>query len=252
MITNQGKTALRRYLAGYDKMLADTIVLGIGSAPGEKMDCEWLRMPVTILGTNPDNESTVFKAIASPSSDAKIYEVGLIQGAGGVTQDVVISNFTINEGWNSTFTTTNSRLGQAAVLNSGATITKSVNGIDVSVFTESDVVTLATNSSGTGRVTAKLIFDDETTASFAFNVVSGYNVVKVSKSNATKTGNVRWNGLIGVEMSSNVNVSLDLLKFSPASNLNELLIARKILTTPFSVTTNLPLEVEYPLGVRVA
>lgn len=255
MMTTVGKSALRLFIATHGASIADTIVVGLGDTAGESMVCEWIRFPVVSVGTDPDRSKVIFKSSADVGLIGEVREIGLLAGAGGISSDVVVSSFAVEQdAWTGSYsyTNTNSRLASGFLISANATASLVTNPIDASKFSDKDYVVLAGFSSGAGTANATFEFDNGATAKAAFTVKSGYNVINLLRSALTKTGSVDWRVLTKVTLNPTVNFTHDLLKFSYAKPLGETLIARTVLTTPVVTQTNLPLEIEYPLGVNFA
>jgi hypothetical protein len=251
LITADGKTALRRSIASVGASIADTIVVGLGDAAGESMQCEWARFPITNVGTNPDSSQVIFKSSGNIGLIGQVREVGLLQGAGGISNDVYLSYFnTTEDSWDNTnFVTTNSRLDTGLSLDANATASTPLNNVDVSKFSQQDSLVLAGNAGGSGTVKVTLEFDNGATAQASFTVSAGYKIVSIAKYTMAKTGNVDWKPATKLTINTTTPFTADLLKFTVTDPVSEILIARKVLQTPFTTGTTLPLEIEYPLGV---
>lgn len=254
MITVEGLAAIRRYFAGVESSLADTLSIGLDGAPGGKMVCEWYRIPVSLRGTNFDQSQVVFKASANVNVIGQVREVGLIQGGLGLAKDITISRFSnTEEAWtgNYTFTSVNSRLETGLKVNANQTASATINSVDVLATRDVDLLTIAGYAESSGNVDVTLTLDNNSTVTFTFNVTQGYGVTKVAKGAGVKSGSVNWQNVVGITINPKVNYTIDLLKFEILQPLNETLIARTVLPQPITVETTMPLEIEYPLGVRL-
>jgi hypothetical protein len=256
MITAQGKTAIRRFLAGYQGTIADTLAVGLGAAAGESMQCEWARYPIGTVGTNVDNSQTVFKSSGVVGLSGTVYEIGLIQGAGGVPNDTIVSHFNdTEEAWTGngySFVTTNSRLDKGLKVTPNQAVTSFINPTDLSGFGPQDQAVLAAYSAATGTAKVTLNFANGSSVVYSFSLSVGYNIVKTIKSSATATGQVDWLGANKITVTSTSDTTFDLFKFAPVAALNEIIVARTVIATPFKTTTTLPLEIEYAIANEVA
>lgn len=253
MITAAGKTALRRYFAGYEATIADTIAVGLGSASGDTMNCEWARFPISNVGTDVDDSLVIFKSESPVSIVGSIYEIGLIQGPGGNSQDVTLSRFTSGEeGWSGgSFTSDNSRLGDGFKINANAIATTTINPISVSGTADKDMLVIAGYASSAGTIAVTLTFDNDATVNGTINVPNGYGFGRIQRSALTKSAGAGWSSVTDVSLKPSVTYTADLLKIQSVNPPRELLIARTVLNDPFTTNTTLPLELEYALEVDV-
>lgn len=253
MITTSGLSALRRYFAGYDSNLADTISIGIGNTAGQAMQCEWARLPIANVGTDVDNGYVIFKTSSPISAVGKIYEVGLVQGAGGMMRDVILTTFRAEEeSWiGGAFTTTNARLGDGLKIAANSNAYANLNPTSIAGTSDKDFIVLAGFASAAGTVALTLEFLNGSSANVTLNVTNGYGFATASRSAMTKTGPVDWQTITKVTLKPSIEYTADLLKLQVANPVGETLVARTILTAPYTTDATLPLEIEYPLGVRI-
>lgn len=250
MITDNGATALRRYWAGYQSSIADTMFIGLSNGATK---LEWARFPISMIGTDVDAGQIVFKVESQAPSAGSVHEVGLIQGANGISSDVVISTFnSTGESWSGdyAFTTANSRLGEGLVVAATKTATLYLNYLDLSSVKPTENLTLAAFATAAGSVNVTIVFANSTSVQYTFTLAQGYNIVTLAKSAGVVTGAVDFTQAVSLSVTPTKDVTVDMLKYVVAP-VEETLIARTVLATPFVAGTSLPLEIEYPLAIRV-
>jgi hypothetical protein len=250
MITTAGRTAIRRYFAGYESNIVDTIAIGIGSSSGEVMGCEWARFPIAVVGTDVDNNRVIFKSSSPINVVGGIYEIGIIQGGGGNMKDIILSTFTSEEeSWtgNYSFTVTNSRLNQGLKVTANNTASTALNPISLAVTADKDQLQIAGFASAAGTVKVTLEFSNGATAQGTFSVPNGYGIVNINRTSLTKTGTVDWQSVVKITVNPTVDYTVDILKVKVVNPWNETLVARTVLTTPQITDTSLPLDIEYAL-----
>jgi hypothetical protein len=270
MITNGGKTIIKRFFARQVAQIAGSLALGVGTAAPALTDTrvqfEVVRVPVSSINADIDNSRLVFKATLTPGLIGTIYEIGvypLVQPATMRNLDLTSSLAT----WtNSTLNATNARAGALAVkidYVANGTTTAELTGLneDFSMFNDVDSFAAAYYA-GANLSSVSVRMGTDSSNYFAFSlaapVANSYNVSRLNKSAATKVGTPDWSKItyIAVRPSATAagggSIWFDGMRFedNPLQNDN-LLVARSVLLTPKVVDTTINTDIEYSLGINI-
>lgn len=267
MITNQGKTVIKNFFGQQTQQIGGALALGVGSDAATltdtALDFEVVRIPVTAVAPDLDNNRIVFKAVLPAGQIGTIYEVGLYHTAAsdqGVT--LRLTDTTISTWVNAAISTSNARTSGNTVqvaASASAVVQASLDGIhaDLSRFASGDSLNVAlTADANTASVRISLGNDSNNFTTWTLTPSAGYNTLRQAFSAGVKTGNPDFSAItwiaIGVtaKAAGATNVYVDDVRMEALITGDEL-VARTVLTTPKTVDTTIPTEVEYSLGISV-
>lgn len=280
IITNFGKIAILRYLAGNISNYAGAVSVGVSdklTSPSDfTLDYELARVPITYKTITPPTSSIIFKSTFGSGLAGKIYEIGLFPSIeniiSGLYQTATLFEFDIDETWqgiplrdieNARIGTSSAQISAAAGLQ--AMIYVNDIRLDLSGYSSTDVFKLAFNTFDTNcsSITVKFVnnLGSEMTGTFtpvahtASNGSPQYQIVTITKNSFSNLA-ADWSSIIRAEVSLTAGVgdsvvSIDGLKVVDADNLNPDygMISRTTLSTPITKDANQTMDVEYSLVV---
>jgi hypothetical protein len=271
VITSDGLSIIRNYLAGNTSSWAGSIAVGAlnSSAPtssDSKLEFEISRVPVLIYSVE-DNE-IVLNATLSSELEGRIYELGVYPAVSNASSrgfdDKVIATFSetwtdaagvelLASNFSGTEESVDGRSGYRNLIVSPTGITAHFStGLDTSGYTQLDSMTILYNTSSTGanRTVRVTLVDDQLptagTRYYDFTLIgssTGYKTVTALLGNFVSTGNFNNNVskiIITYSAASGCTVHLDAIKFDDTdeSNLDFALVSRALVGTPGGNTTN--------------
>lgn len=279
IITNFGKLAIMRYLAGNITSYAGAIAVGVSPKTTNTtdfvLDYELFRVPIAYKTTNMANSSIVFKATAGSGVSGIIHEVGMFPSQNnelsGAYQTASVFNMNNDEAWQGVIArdTVNSRIGSSAITltAAGASMSSIYNQdvrLDLSGYSATDVFKLAfiTFDNNATSIAVKFTNGDgaEIMGIFAPEAhTSGaspqYQIISITKSQFSNQ-NANWANIIRADVmlyagAGASTVAVDGLKVIDADHLNPEygLVSRSTLASPVSKNSNQTLDVEYSLVV---
>lgn len=271
MITNGGKTTIKRFFARQVGQIAGSLALGVGTtaatANDTKLAFEVVRVPLTSIAADIDNNRLVFKASIVPGQVNTIYEVGLYSEQ-IATANVRTLNLLGSTGlWtNGTLDATNARANLRALkidYVANGTTNAELTGIreNLSMFDDVDSFVVAFHA-GSNLSSVRVRLGSDSANYFEFVVASptaGYNIARMNRSTATKTGTPDWSNIsyVAVRPSATAggagSIWFDGISFEDnALENNNLLVARSVLATPKAADQNINTDIEYSLGINIA
>lgn len=283
MITLDGKTYVKRYLAGFVPAIAQCVAFGLGGKAevntDAKLQFEVGRSDIALTSYDFVNNKLVFKAEIPEDFGGKIYEVALFSlpsntAAGEFDSRLVTTFDSATETWvdattgvAATFNATNARIGTDALRHTpGASTTKTdtLQSIlmDLSGYSSADKFVLAVNAGNTNTSAAKVRFLTDLTNYYEVNfgaLASGYSVIEIAKSAAVATGTPDWSAITELRILTTSSaagassVDYDGLRIEDTDTLNTdyVMVSRELLTTPYTKVEGMTQEVEFSLDVNV-
>jgi hypothetical protein len=283
MITTEGKLHIKRYLAGYVPKIAEAIVFGIGSQAevlaDTKLQLEVGRSAINLTSLDLVNNQLVYKAAIPDNFAGKIYEIGLYSRldtpvSGGYGSRIITSFDSGTEKWVdpatsvlSTFAATSTRVGADSLSHTpalSATMTSALQNIylDFSGNSAADGFTFAYNvgNANTNNIVFRFMTDTSNYYDFAMGVqTAGYKIVKVTKSTAVATGTPNWANITELRVlttskssgASAVEFDAVRLEDNDSYYADYVLVARKVLVTPFTSIDGKSQDMEYTLGLSI-
>lgn len=283
MITVQGKTHIKRYLAGIVPAVARSIAFGIGGAAEQvgdtKLGFEVGRSQVRLVSYDFANDKLIFKADVDALFGGTIYEVALFSSNAsdnnGQFSSKVITTFdATRDVWldastsvAATWTTSNTRIGTESLLHTPSASTSKVDVasgmfLNLSGYSGSDRFVFAYNVGNANTSNIKFRFGTDSANYYEFALgtqTAGYKVVEVTKNSATATGTPDWSQITEMRITTTSgaggasSVSYDGIRIEDSDTLNQdsVMVSRELLTTPFVKTEGKIQEIEFSLSVSV-
>lgn len=285
MITNEGKNHIRRYLAGYVPAIAQSMVFGIGATTETGADTtltlEVARSAIVLTSYDFVNNRLIFKAPVPDDYTGKVYEIGIYSlldnpAAGDFGSRNITTFDSTTEDWvdagtsaAETFVSTNTRIGIDSLSHTPALSTTKTSSLrdvtlDFSGNSGADSFTFALNvgNNNTNSVTVRFMTDASNYYSLALGTgvqTSGYKIISVTKSAATTTGTPNWGNITEIQVATNSKASgasaveLDAIRLEDKDsiNLDYVLVARKVLVSPFTKVDGAAQDAEFTLDVAL-
>lgn len=283
MLTTEGKNQIRRYLAGYVPNIASTMAFGIGTraeALGDiALQLETTRSQVAFISYDFASNKLVWKAPIQDTYAGKVYEVGLYTidinpDAGDFGSRLITPFDSADEDWidvgsglDASFNSTNTRVGTDSLrhtpaLSTTATASLANIAMDFSGFSGADGFTFAYNvgNANTSQISFRFLTDASNYYRFDMGAqTAGYKVVETTKSAALVTGTPNWSTITEIRVlttsagtgASQVDYDAIRIEDKDTTNLDYILVARKVLVTPFTKVDGQPLDCEFSLDVAL-
>lgn len=277
MITDEGRTYIKRYLAGQVGAIAESIVFGAGAtapaATDTVLNFELERVNVRLVAYDFYADKLVFKGTLPEEFSGTVYEIGLYSqtansAAGAYGSRMLLSFESVDENWsNATWTGTNARFGDEAMMHAptaSASIVGSLTDllIDISGNSNADNISIAYYVSNANCASITLRFKVDASNYAAYTITSppaGYNISTLSKGSATITGTMDWGNIAIVDVvttaksAGSTQVTYDGVRIEDADtdNPDYVLVAREVLATPYTKAAGTAEEVEFSIGVSI-
>lgn len=277
MFTTEGKTFIKRYLAGQAGTVIGAISVGIGStaaALGDtRLEFEFGRIPVDVTAYDFENDRLVFKGTLPEELYGQIYEVGLwtdeVNAAAGSQEAKILTSFdSESEVWSGgSFASTNTRIGvDSLVLAPGASATASAGltglNVDLIDYSSGDSFVLAYHIANANTANLKVRFRNDSSNYYEFTVTSptsGYKTSTFLKGSATTTGSPTWGDISEIYVyatataGGTATVTFDGLRVEDTDSVAPEygLIARYIPAVPIAKVEGFGQDIEYALAVTV-
>lgn len=282
MITDLGKVHIKRFLAGWEPELAQSIAFGVGdsveSSAQDRLDFEIGRTDISLTTYNYLDDKLIFKGVIDELFDGVIYEVGLYASAatesavGG--SKLILSFDSETEFWTqaglpATYSTSSTRIGNdslvAAPAASGSVTSTYADLLaDLSGYTAADTFSFALYSANANvaSIVFKFYTDDAnyyTVTVPGAQIASGFNLISIPIAQSVATGAPRWETITKVDATVSAtsggaaSVQLEGVRMEDIDNTQtgNILIARTKLAVPFVKLSGTIQEVEFPLGVTI-
>lgn len=278
MITDRGKSFIKRYLANQSGALVGAMSVGIGNAPvvstDERMQFEFARVPVIVTDYDFTNDELIFKSTLPEEVGGTIYEIGLwtdeVNSGPGNQESRLLTSFDSDtEDWSvETFATGNTRIGDDSLILTPAasgTSTSVLTGISLDLvdFTSLDTFILAyyVGNANAANVTIRLRTDSSNYYEFTItNPTAGYKFASFQKGMANVVGSPEWFDINEIEVSTTAgaggaaSVQFDGLRIEDVDSLSPEygLIARFVLQSSIVKAEGTVQDIEYALPVNIS
>lgn len=271
MITDAGKLAVLRFNAGLLPQIAGSMAIGVGTATeaGTNIALNYEVARIPLVSINPDiaNNQVVYRTTLQPGVVGTVYEIGLYL-SGIITDDsfvLPVPGNVVTRWTNATFVTTNARASKNTAkvdVAANGTISAEIFGLsaDLSSYTDFDNIAIAYAAS-TNVSSVKFRLGTDSTNYYEFNIntpTAGYNIFKAALSTATKVGSPTWSAInyFAVRPSATsggaASIYFDGVRFEKVTPVvSDVLVARKVLSSPQVINTNIPTDIEYAINVAV-
>lgn len=277
MITADGKTRIKQYLAGQGGTLAGSIAVGIGSTAENindtRLQFEVERFNIDVIGYDFVDNAIIFKGVLPEDIAGKFYEASLWSAdadplASGYGSRIITTFDSETETWDiETMESAIARIGVDSLKHtpaaSGST-TSIQTGIelDLSGYSSADLFTMAYNVENNNTSSLRFRFYTDSSNYYDLNLgaqTTGYKFTSVTKGSATTTGSPDWSHItqLGVTTTSGAGgasaVEFDGIRIEDVDTLNPEygLLARKVLPTPYTKELGQAQEFEYALTVNL-
>lgn len=283
MITVDGKTHLKRYLAGQVPAICQSIAFGLGGKAevntDTKLQFEVGRSDVMLVSYDFVNNKLIFKAEVDDDYSGIIYEVALYSlpenNAAGEFGSRLLTTFdSTTETWidatsgtAATFNSTFTRLGADSLRHTPALSTTKTDAlqavnVDLSGYSAADRFTIALNAGNTNTASVKALFLTDSSNYYTVNFgapVSGYQVIEVAKSAATATGTPDWGNITEMRVATTSTaggasqIDYDGIRVDDSDTLNSdyVMVSRELLASPYTKVDGMTQEIEFSLDVNV-
>ena len=280
MITNEGKNQIKRYLAGYVPYVAGSLAIGIGSSTEtlteKTLQYEVARVDIQSVTYNFATNKLIFKGSLPNEFAGIIYEVGLFSSIASLPMigSRVITNFDSTlENWRnlddtvSSYAVPNSRIGGDALLHTpaaSATATATLRNLtyDFSYNTAADKFSFAYANVNTNVSANTVKFLTDSSNYYTFNIfvnnTVGYKIVNKTKAEAVATGSPSWAKITEIQVTTTAtggqaDVEFDGIRVDNPNEygLDNILVSRKVLSTPVATVAGQPQDIEYSLDIAI-
>lgn len=277
MITNKGKTFIKRYLAGNAGATVGAFSIGVGATAAQasdtRLEFEFTRVPVNLTQYDFVEDKLVFKGSIPAEVAGKIYEVGIwtneIDAAAGNQSSRVVTAFTSeDEAWtNETFETTVARIGIDSLkhtpsASTSVTSTLSALTLDFADNTASDLFVFAFNVDNANTASVKFRFMTDSSNYYEYTIntpTAGYKIQSFTKAAATIVGTPSWAEIYEVSVITTAtsggvaSVEYDGIRIEDVDTVSPEygLIARFVPASPIVKLEGEVLDFEYRLNVTV-
>lgn len=282
MLTNQGKTHIKRYLAGMNNAIARSVAFGLGdkaeNVGDERLQFETGRVVLTLRTYDFVNDRLVFKTEVPDGIGGVINEIALFSeenNTGGQFESGLLFSFTpddeywtnVSNGAPATFVADNARLGTQAM-----TITAAANGnasasltdfsLDMGAYTASDTLSFALKPSTANVSSVRFRFMTDAANYYEFSVSptgTTYQIITRAKSTATVTGSPSWSDISELRVilyssaGGSSTILLDGIRIDDTTitNDNYVMVSRIKLAQPFVKVAGMSKEIEFYMDVNI-
>lgn len=270
MITNGGKTTIKRFFARQVGQIAGSLALGVGAQAATlsdtKLHFEVVRVPITSVSADMDNNRLVFKTQIAPGLINTAYEIGIFSSAVESSNFKALSLFGAGSTWvNGTLDATNARAGSTALkidYVANGTTNAEFTGVaeDLSSFRDNDSFAVAFHA-GANLSSVRVRMGTNSSNYYEYVIASptaGYNIYRANRSTATITGTPSWDNIsyIAVRPSATAggagSIWFEGIRFEDnALDSTSLLVARSVLATPKVIDPDINTDIEYSLGINI-
>ncbi len=282
MITTSGSLHIKRYLAGFNPAIAQSIAYGIGNkaeaAADTKLQFEIGRIPISLTSYDFVTNRLVYKGSLPTAEGFTVYETALFSSSAdavaGEFGSRLISTFdSATESWSdatgvaSTFAATTNRIGpdslrQEPALSTSKTDVLTDLSIDFSGYSGNDKFVVAYNVANANTSALRIRFVNDQSNYFDINFgaqTTGYKIVEVNKSALTATGVPDWSKITQMQIttvassSGAASVDFDGIRIEDADTINPeyVMVARELLPTAVIKEGGKIQEIESTLDVNV-
>lgn len=283
MLTTNGKTHIKRYLAGQVPAIAQSIAFGIGakaeSATDTYLQFEVGRSDIVLTSFDFVTNKLIFKAPVAEEYAGQILEVALFSTAtnpeAGDYGSRLISTFdsdseewvNLADGTDEVFLTNTSRIGGDSLSHTPAASslrTSSLPGLflDFSGNSGADKFIFSFNVGNTNATNVKFRFLTDSANYYDFTIAAntaGYKIVEALKSTAVATGTPDWSNITEIQVTTTAGsggaaaVDFDGIRIEDTDSIspNYVMVSRELLSVPFIKTIGMSQDIEFALDVNV-
>lgn len=274
VITDQGREAILRYLAGEVGAWAMSMVFGSGQTPAtaqdENLEFEFYRSQITFRAADLANSEVILRAPLPAEMSGKAFEIGLWSTNANVNSNSpssIITSFSPDDediiGQEDGHWTPGgaSRVGSSSITVDGpgaAVVSFLSQGLDLAAYELSDRLSLAyvatASLPSTIEIRAYSSSTDYYSYSFSPTGADGdYRIHSWPVSGFIPTGSPSWNDVTSVEVivtnAGGSSIILDGLRIDDSSRYSEYaFVSRTVLAEPITTLIDEDTQVEYRFG----
>lgn len=260
--TSGGPNILRNIVSG--RGVAADMAFGIGSAPATLADSslgfEIHRSTIDLFDS--DATSLLLRARIPDQKYFELHEIGLFDVGAGVDVESPSHIVTLFDESSDTWTgydfieTTGIRSGTGAFrVNAAGTVDSVEQVLNIDAMLPDDEFAIAYNRlSGSMTFEVRFLQDGSNYLRRPVTVAAGFNVARWKLSDMLTVGSPDFaqSGQVHIVFSGTGSVLLEGLRINNPPGESDLLIARKVLTTPEQKSGSVEMQVEYKLNVGFA
>jgi hypothetical protein len=273
LITNRGRVAIGRYLAGQRSAWSDAIVVGAGDdtpqATDESLFMEFWREEIDLRLYESSTGNIVLRSIIPASVTGKIYELGVYCTLSSLRQisssPVAIYFDPFIEPWSFVENSSQGsvyRIGKSSVTFSPAPSDPAIASLrfpgSFNVYTEETRFYLSYSVlSGTiSSISVKIKSSDTTYREFVISEIgyTDYEVVEWGPENFDLYGNADWQDFSSIEVvvEGDGEVAIDALSVrQEPSGIETVLVSRAVLSEPIIKNESQELQIEYLVDLGI-
>lgn len=283
MISDLGKTHIKRYMAGGVPSIAKSIAFGIGrdtnADTAARLQMEIGRADIVLTAYDFINNRLVFKApvpdfLAGVVNEVAIYSTSVDDVAGEFGSQLISTFDSQTEDWlnitasaASTFGTTATRIGidslrQTPAINGSQTDSLANLSLDLSGHSSADKFNFAFNIENAFVSSIKFRFMTDASNYYDLNLgaqTAGYKIVSLAKSTAVPNGSPNWGNITELRIITNStaggsgSIEFDCIRIEDVDTLNPeyVMVAREVLATPFVKQAGVVQDIEFTLDISI-
>lgn len=283
LITGAGRREILRFLANQRGTIGGAIGVGVGDQAPDLTDSdlvlEYERIMVEVSSPDFNRSLIIYKTTLPKELEGSIYEVGLWSNPTSLTRSSNVLSFDQGfEAWSGgSWLSAGTRLGGDGLVlapATGGTVSSTLNFTgNLADVAFNDTFALAFYSADQNTDWARVRFlNADGTSYFEYQFtepVFGYNIVKFTKADFTKTGTLNWSDVVSAQVSVRANttdavidpeigeplgytgtrVTFDRLIVKPftSEDVGNVLVSRSVRGAAIVKTPVAPMEIEYYL-----
>jgi len=283
MITGDGKTYIKRYLAGQVPSIAQSIAFGLGTkveAVGDTaLQFEVGRSPIALTTYDFVNNKLLFKAAVDEKYAGAIYEVALFStpantSAGEFSSRLLTTFDSGSEEWvdassglAESYVSAPTRIGGDSLSHAPAPTTTKTSSLrslflDLSGYSNNDVFNFAynVNNGNCSGISFKFLTDAANYYTITLGAqTTGYKIVTAAKATAVPTGTPNWATITEMQVATSASavgaaqVDYDGIRMEDMDTINPnyVMVSRELLGTPFIKEDGKVQDIEFSLDVSV-
>lgn len=264
MITDLGKTVIVSFFGQQVGQIIDSIALGVGTttetAADTRLAYEAVRVPVTSVQPDTDNQRAVYKAVLPIGSLYKVYEIGGYSGSALDESRIIDITSPLAVWTNAALNAANSRVHSSALkidYTTSGTTNAEIIELNEDLTATQGTINLAFHPTA-NLSSLRVRLGSDSSNYYEFLVASptngSYNIHRLNVSSATVTGTPDWSAITYMAIRPSAtgggggSIYFDSVRFTQTVE-DDQLVARKVLASPVTLDPNVDTEIEYSLEI---